>query len=155
LSELRGMLGVLRGSGDLPAGAPLAPTPGLARLGDLVRPLRDAGLRVEVTGPQPGDPLPAIVDASAYRIVQEALTNVLRHAGSASVRVSLERGEDSLRLEVSDDGSGSPVRAASEGHGIAGMRERALALGGTFEAGPGPDGGWRVAAVLPFVARSV
>jgi signal transduction histidine kinase len=154
LQELRGMLGVLRGSGEATAGAPLAPTPGLARLEDLVRPLRDAGLTVEVAALAGGEPLPAIVDASAYRIVQEALTNVLRHAGSASVRIELERGEDSLRLEVADDGSGSQVRAEAEGHGIAGMRERTLALGGTFVAGPRPGGGWRVVAVLPFTTRS-
>jgi signal transduction histidine kinase len=154
LNELRGMLGVLRGSADMSPGAPLAPAPGLARLEDLVRPLRDAGLQVEVTGPAPGDPLPAIVDSSAYRIVQEALTNVLRHAGSPAVHITLQRGEDSLRLEVTDDGSAPAARAGAEGHGIAGMRERALALGGTFEAGPRPGGGWRVSAVLPFVARS-
>jgi signal transduction histidine kinase len=154
LQELRGMLGVLRSSGDAAAGAPLAPTPGLARLDDLVRPLRDAGLDVQVAGPPLGEPLPAIVDASAYRIVQEALTNVLRHAGSASVRVDLGIGEDSLRIEVADDGSGSQVRADAEGHGIAGMRERALALGGTFSAGPREGGGWHVVAVLPISARS-
>jgi signal transduction histidine kinase len=116
--------------------------------------LRDAGLHVDVAGlPLPG-PLPAIVDASAYRIVQEALTNVLRHAGSASVTVDIAADEDALHVEVSDDGSGSPARAEAEGHGIAGMRERALALGGTFAAGPRPGGGWRVEAVLPFTSRS-
>lgn len=155
LQELRGMLGVLRSSGDVTAGAPLAPTPGLARLDDLARPLRDAGLRVEIVGLPLPAPLPAIVDASAYRIVQEALTNVLRHAGSASVTVQLDLIDDSLRLRVTDDGSGSPVRAEAEGHGIAGMRERALALGGTFAAGPRPGGGWSVGAVLPFASRSV
>jgi len=155
LQELRGMLGVLRSSGDAAVGAPLAPTPGLARLDDLVRPLRDAGLKVEIVGLPLPAPLPAIVDASAYRIVQEALTNVLRHAGSASVRVQLDLTDDALKLEISDDGSGSPVRAEAEGHGIAGMRERALALGGTFAAGPRPGGGWSVGAVLPFASRSV
>ena len=154
LQELRGMLGVLRGSADLSPGAPLSPAPGLARLEELVRPLRDAGLAVSVVGADAVPALPAIVDASAYRIIQEALTNVLRHAGSASVRVELEPGEDSLRLEVADDGSGSPQREKAEGHGIAGMRERTLALGGTFVAGPRPDGGWRVVAVLPFAPRS-
>jgi signal transduction histidine kinase len=154
LNELRGMLGVLRSSGDAAGDAPLAPTPGLARLDDLIRPLRDAGLAVEVTGTPVGDPLPAIVDSSAYRIVQEALTNVLRHAGSASVVVRLERTDDALSVEVADDGSGSAARVEAEGHGIAGMRERALALGGTFEAGPRAGGGWRVAAVLPFTTRS-
>jgi signal transduction histidine kinase len=155
LQELRGMLGVLRGSADLSPGAPLAPVPGLARLEELVRPLRDAGLAVEIVGAGTVPALPAIVDASAYRIIQEALTNVLRHAGSASVHIELDPAEDSLRLEVADDGSGSIEREKAEGHGIAGMRERTLALGGTFVAGPRPGGGWRVVAVLPFAARSV
>jgi signal transduction histidine kinase len=154
LQELRGMLGVLRASGEAAGAAPLAPTPGLARLADLARPLRDAGLDVEVSGPADGAPLPAIVDASAYRIVQEALTNVLRHAGSASVRVEVTRDDDTLRLEISDDGSGSSAREHAEGHGIAGMRERAVALGGTFTAGSRPAGGWVVSATLPIGARS-
>lgn len=154
LQELRGMLGVLRASGEAAGDAPLAPTPGLARINDLVRPLRDAGLNVEVSGPPDGPPLPAIADSSAYRIVQEALTNVLRHAGSASVRVVIARDDESLSVEIVDDGSGSAVRAQAEGHGIAGMRERAVALGGTFEAGPRPGGGWRVAATLPVGVRN-
>ena len=98
------------------------------------------------------DPLPAMVDASAYRIVQEALTNVLRHAGGPEVRVSARRAGERLEIEVLDDGPGSP--AAGEGHGIAGMRERAAALGGTFEAGPVPHGGWRVFATLPAGGRT-
>jgi signal transduction histidine kinase len=150
LQELRAMLGVLRSAGEVGDGAPLAPTPGLARIEDLVQPLRDAGLHVEVTGPPPGDPLPAMVDASAYRIVQEALTNVLRHAESANVRVTLSRDEGSLSLEVADDGAAGGGALTREGHGIAGMRERALALGGTFFAGPQPGRGWRVAATLPL-----
>ncbi len=154
LNELRAILGVLRGSGEAPEGAPLAPTPGLSHVSDLAAPLRDAGLKVEIEAPGIGEPLPAFVEASAYRIVQEALTNVLRHAGSASVRVTLRREESALAIEVVDDGAGStPSATASEGHGIAGMRERALALGGTLEAGPVSGGGWRVSAVLPLSAR--
>jgi signal transduction histidine kinase len=154
LNELRAILGVLRGSGEAPEGAPLAPTPGLSRVADLVAPLRDAGLSVELTAPESGDPLSAFVDASAYRIVQEALTNVLRHAGTASVRVTLRRDDDALSVEVLDDGAGASVAASpAEGHGVAGMRERALALGGTFEAGPAKGGGWRVAATLPLSGR--
>ncbi|HEY5505970.1 MAG TPA: ATP-binding protein, partial [Coriobacteriia bacterium] len=152
--ELRGMLGILRSSGDDPGAAPLTPSPGLARLTDVIRPVRDAGLNVDVVGLPLSEPLPAIVDASAYRIVQESLTNVLRHAGSSTVNVSIGRGEDSLRIEVVDDGTGSAGRTLADGHGITGMRERALALGGTFEAGPLPDGGWRVVAVLPLNARN-
>jgi signal transduction histidine kinase len=154
LQELRGMLGILRSSGDAPSNAPLAPSPGLARLDDVIRPLREAGLHVEVTGLPLAEALPAIVDASAYRIVQESLTNVLRHAASASVRVTVARDDDALRIEVTDDGTGATGAAAPVGHGITGMRERALALGGTFAAGPRADGGWRVAALLPLTARN-
>lgn len=153
LNELRAILGVLRGSDDAPEGAPLAPTPGLSRLEDLAAPLRAAGLRVELSLPERTEPLPAIVDASAYRIVQEALTNVLRHAGTASVRVTLCRDEDALAIEVLDDGAGRPAVPARDGHGISGMRERALALGGTFRAGPVAAGGWRVTATLPLSGR--
>ena len=154
LNELRAILGVLRGSGEVPEGAPLAPTPGLARVPDLVAPLRDAGLAVELIAPGIADPLSAFVDASGYRIVQEALTNVLRHAGTAAVRATISRDDEALSIEVVDDGAATPATAAaSEGHGIAGMRERALALGGTFEAGPVDGGGWRVAATLPLKGR--
>jgi signal transduction histidine kinase len=116
--------------------------------------LRDAGLNVELVHPPTGEPLPAIVDASAYRIVQEALTNVLRHAGSTAVRVTFTRDADRLSLEVVDEGAGVGQVTGAEGHGIVGMRERALALGGTFTAGPQPSGGWRVAATLPLNVRS-
>ena len=154
LQELRAMLGVLRGAGEVGEGVPLAPTPGLSRIEDLARPLREAGLQVEIEPLPSGDPLPAIVDASAYRIVQEALTNVLRHAGKANVRISLTRDSDAVSVEVTDDGSGGRGAPSSEGHGIAGMRERALALGGTLSVGPIPGGGWRVAATLPLSMRS-
>jgi len=154
LNELRAILGVLRGSGEAREGAPLTPTPGLSRVADLAAPLRDAGLTVDLVGPESGDPLPAFVEASAYRIVQEALTNVLRHAGTASVRVALHRDDDTLTIDVVDDGSGRTLLTQpAEGHGIAGMRERALALGGTFEAGPVKGGGWRVSAMLPLSGR--
>jgi signal transduction histidine kinase len=155
LNELRAILGVLRGSGEAAEGAPLAPTPGVSRIADLIAPLRDAGLTVALSAPNGGDPLPAFVDSSAYRIVQEALTNVLRHAGTASVSVTLRRSDDTLSVEVVDDGAGAPAPAsAADGHGITGMRERALALGGTFEAGPVKGGGWRVAATLPLSGRT-
>ena len=152
LAELRAMLGVLRASGEPEAGAPLAPTPGLSRLSDLIGPLCDAGLDVSVEHDTGSESLPAIVDASAYRIVQEALTNVLRHAGQAKVRVRAVREMGSLVIEVTDDGSASGTPA--EGHGIAGMRERAIALGGTFEAGPASGGGWRVLATHPLSGRA-
>jgi signal transduction histidine kinase len=150
LQELRAMLGVLRNP-DEDSDLPLAPTGGLARLADLVRPLEDAGFRVEVVVQGEIADLPALVDASAYRIVQEALTNVLRHAGKAAVQVTIRRDGDTLGVEIADDGTGSAL--VEEGHGIAGMRERVSALGGTFEAGPRPTGGWRVAASMPVSGR--
>jgi len=150
LQELRAMLGMLRGAGE-PA-APLAPAPGLARLDDLVRQLVDAGLAVDVRADVDPADLQPFVDASAYRIVQEALTNVLRHAGPARVAVTLALAGGRLTIEVVDDGR-TPAGATVEGHGIVGMRERAAALGGTFEAGPMAGGGWRVAAELPVAGR--
>lgn len=149
LQELRAMLGVLRGSED--DAAPLAPTAGLERLPDLVRPLEESGLAVEVVTEGDLTDLPAIADASAYRIVQEALTNVLRHAGKARVTVTVRREPDALVIEVTDDGPGK--LPFEEGHGIAGMRERVSALGGTLEAGPREGGGWRVGARLPVTGR--
>ena len=152
LTELRAMLGVLRGSGEADEGAPLSPAAGLARLEELARPLREAGLAVDLDVHTGAEAVPAIVDASAFRIVQEALTNVLRHAGQAHVTVSVSRDGDALEIRVVDDGRST--EPAGEGHGIAGMRERALALGGTFEAGPLPDRGWHVDATLPLDARN-
>jgi signal transduction histidine kinase len=150
LQELRAMLGVLRGS-DESSDVPLAPTAGLARLPDLVRPLEEAGLSVKVMTEGAVAELPAVVDASAYRIVQEALTNVLRHAGKAHVTVTVRRDPAALAVEIVDDGEGGEV--GNEGHGIAGMRERAAALGGSFETGPREGGGWRVFARLPVAGR--
>jgi signal transduction histidine kinase len=145
------MLGVLRGAGE-PA-APLAPAPGLVHIGNLVRPLTDAGLTVDVHVSGDVADLPPFVDASAYRIVQEALTNVLRHAGPAHVALGITREDGRLVLSVVDDGVSTPEAASAEGHGIIGMRERATALGGTFLAGPRPDGGWQVTAELPLAGR--
>jgi signal transduction histidine kinase len=153
LAELRGMFGVLRGDGEAGSPVPLAPTPGLARIEELVRPLRETGIDVTLDVDLGSEPLPALVDASAFRIVQEALTNVLRHAGNASVRVQVRRQGDQLSIEVADEGGVAQV-ATGEGHGIAGMRERATALGGTFGAGPAPNGGWWVFATLPISGRS-
>jgi signal transduction histidine kinase len=151
LQELRSMLGVLRRSEDADE-LPLAPAPGLARLGDLVRPLEEAGLSVDVVTEGDVADVPALVDASAYRIVQEALTNVLRHAGKAHATIAVRREPDALTIEVTDDGAGGP--AGDEGHGIAGMRERAQALGGSLAVGPIEGGGWRVSARLPVMGRS-
>ena len=96
-------------------------------------------------------PLPAAVDLAAYRIVQESLTNVIRHAGPASAAVSLAYHDDELRIDVADTGQGPHASATgTAGHGLAGMRERAAAVGGTVRAGPRPGGGFLVAARLPI-----
>lgn len=91
-------------------------------------------------------------DLAAFRIVQEALTNVVRHSGSRHARVRLEQGGGTLRLRIDDDGPATGAEAGGSGNGLAGMRERAAALGGTIEAGPRPDGGFQVLAVLPAKA---
>ncbi len=146
LTEIRRLLGVLR-TGD---GAAYAPAPGLGDVDRLADDLRNAGLqvRVETTGTR--DDLPPGVDLSGYRIVQEALTNVLKHAGPAEARVMITYDPGVLGLEIVDDGRGVNGRADPGGHGIAGMRERVSVYGGTLEAGPRVGGGFRVAARLPY-----
>lgn len=126
---------------------PLAPAPGLAGLDRLVASTRDAGVRaaVRVRGEQ--RPLPADIDLAAFRILQEALTNVVRHAGTDTCRVGVAYGADEVTVEVEDDGRGG--LPAGTGYGIAGMRERVALLHGRFTAGPRPEGGFRVAARLP------
>jgi signal transduction histidine kinase len=141
LGELRTALDLLRNGAD----APLVPAPHLSELGTLVDGVRSGGLEVSFDPAPPPGPLPATVELAAYRIVQEALTNVTRHAHARRAEVTLTYG-DELRVEVTDDGIGGSARA---GNGIAGMRERAESLGGTLEAGPRPGGGFRVAARLP------
>ncbi|MFD5089743.1 sensor histidine kinase [Amycolatopsis thailandensis] len=144
LSEIRRLLGAL--GGDEPD---WEPQPGAERLPRLVADVRSAGTPVEFLVEGEPRPLPSTVDLAAYRIVQEALTNVLKHAGpDASVTIVMRYGPGSLEIEVSDDG----VRAASPsgtGHGLEGMRERVNVLGGTFEAGPRADRGFTVRATLP------
>jgi signal transduction histidine kinase len=136
LAELRTTLGVFRD----PAGEPRTPTAGLDRLDDLVGALRAAGRRIDVVRtPEDPGPLPAAVDSAAFRIVQEGLTNVVRHAGEARATVRIERGADALVVQVSDDGPGA-VRL-EEGNGIRGMRERAASLGGTVTVEPGQGAG--------------
>ena len=129
----------------------LAPQPGVAGLPALAEGVRAAGLPVVVA--VDGDPagLPAAVDISAYRIVQEALTNVLRHAGQASAQVSVRCGADVVLIEVTDDGVGPQAGgAAGGGHGLAGMGERVALFGGQLTAGPRPGGGFVVRARLPL-----
>jgi signal transduction histidine kinase len=153
LVEVRSVLGVLRGV-DEPA--PREPSSTLDRLGDLVENATAAGLTVRVEQAGEGPPLPAGVDLAAYRIVQEALTNSARHSGGTGAMVRISRDDRDLIIEVDDDGPGKPgARGCGDGmngsgNGIIGMTERAHALGGTLEAAPRPDGGFRVRARLPL-----
>jgi signal transduction histidine kinase len=148
LEELRQILGVLRA--DEP-GQPLTPVHGLAEMPQLVADMKRTGMDVSlsVEGVVPTD-LPAHVDLASYRIVQEALTNVLKHAGpGAAAEVDVSSDGQTLTIEVTDRGSGRASLPGS-GQGLIGMRERAALLGGTFEAGPRPGGGFRVTARLPM-----
>ena len=148
LTEMRRLLGVLREEGQ--PRAALSPAPGLADVPQLLTQVRQAGLDVTsiVTG-QPAD-APTPVGLTAYRIVQEALTNVLKHGGPRA-RVSIQYGPDEVRLEICDDGRRHPApRQPAEGHGLIGMRERVAVFGGRLSAGSQPDGGYRVAAWLPI-----
>lgn len=155
LQDLRRLLGVLRPDDVAAAGgadgaaAPPPPQPGLAQLDALVAPLRATGLRVEVA--VRGEPvaLPATLDLTAYRIVQEALTNTLKHSGAAHVAVQLSWTSAALRVLVLDDGVRTPTGGG--GHGLIGLRERATLFGGSITAGPAFPG-WQVAATLPLPA---
>jgi signal transduction histidine kinase len=154
LTELRRLLGVLR-QGD-ESQASLAPVPGLADLEGLLAEVAKAGLGVRLRVEGSPVPLPAGVDLSAYRIVQEALTNVVKHAGPARAQVTIRYRDQEVVVEVTDDGRG--VAAAGNGrrgtgHGLIGMRERVAAFGGDLEVGPRPGGGFRVAARLPLAAE--
>jgi signal transduction histidine kinase len=149
LRELRTLLS--GGPGD--AEDSTHPQPGLARLDELAEPLRLGGLDVVVRREGEGPEPPAGVDLSAYRIVQEALTNTLRHARARRAEVTVRYGDHAVDVEVRDDGRGSAgAEANGAGRGLVGMRERAALLGGTLEAGPLPGGGYRVHAHLPLEA---
>jgi signal transduction histidine kinase len=154
LAELRRLLSGVRP--DVPIDAdPTRPQPGLDRLDELAEPLRAGGLDVEVRREGTAAALPAGVDLSAYRIIQEALTNTLRHARAQRAEVTVRYGTDSLELDVRDDGRAVPGDDADTGgHGLVGMRERAALLGGTLEAGPLEGGGYRVHARLPVGSGS-
>ncbi|WP_406055838.1 sensor histidine kinase [Streptomyces sp. NBC_01077] len=146
LGEVRQVLDTLRTRGD----APRAPAPGLGRLPELVEQAAAAGLAVTVATTGPVTDLPPGADLAAFRIAQEALTNVVRHSGSRAARVRIAYGSGRLELTVDDDGPATGTEAGGSGNGLAGMRERAAAFGGTIEAGARPDGGFRVHAVLPL-----
>ncbi len=152
LSGLRRMLTGLRRAEPEPGPgqAPLGPAPGLAGIERLAATALDAGVQVDVDWHGSREPLPADIDLSAFRIIQEAVINVVRHAGTSQCRVLIDQQDRYLSIEVTDSGRGGSM--AGTGYGITGMRERAALLGGDFSAGPRPGGGFRVTARLPLPA---
>ncbi|GAB3666402.1 sensor histidine kinase [Actinocorallia lasiicapitis] len=147
LKEMRLLLGVLR-DGD--AKGPYAPQPGIDQLGELIDQTRSAGLPVEFTSEGAPDGLPTGLQLTVYRIVQEALTNVLKHGGpAATARIFVGYRDDRIEVRVADDGRGAAAASDGMGHGLAGMRERVAMYGGQVSAGPVPGDGFEVAAVLP------
>jgi signal transduction histidine kinase len=147
LSDMRAMFGVLRGNERLPG---LEPQPGVAQLDALVDRIRTTGLRVDLAVEGTPFPLGAAAELTMYRIVQEALTNTIRHASATSASVTISHDAPLVHVRISDDGTASaPPRAGSQrGHGVDGMRERAALHGGTLQAGPAPGRGWAVSATL-------
>jgi signal transduction histidine kinase len=148
LAEMRRMVGVLRRPEEAPA---LAPQPSLDYLDRLVEQAREAGLPVELR--IEGDPvqLPAGLDLTAYRLVQEGLTNAMKHAHAESTQVLVRYGDKDIEVSVTDDGQGRGD-GTSGGHGLVGMRERVSVYGGELEAGPRPGGGYRLRARLPLAS---
>jgi signal transduction histidine kinase len=156
--ELRAILGVLRRVDGAEAERQSGEPARLGRLDDLAETMTSAGLPTRVVISGRPRPLPTAVDLAAYRIVQEALTNALRHAGPASATVSVTYKRDRVTVTIVDDGQGDapagPERSAGNGHGIAGMRERVVAFGGELEAGLRRFGGFRVSASLPLLVEA-
>jgi signal transduction histidine kinase len=158
LNEMRRLLGVLRSDpGSADAAAELAPAPGLGGLDELVTRLTESGVPVETTVTGERAAIPIGVDLAAYRIVQEALTNILKHAGPTRASVLVRYEPSAVHVEVIDDGRGAAstnggIAATGSGHGLVGMRERAALYGGELEAGPRPGGGYRVAATLRYAS---
>jgi signal transduction histidine kinase len=146
LAEMSRLLGILRKDGE---GLSLAPRPSLAQIDALVQTVRDAGVPVALSVEGKPTELPPGVDVSAYRIVQEALTNIVKHAGPATATVVVRYGRRAVEVEVTDDGRGS-VNGKTNGHGLIGMRERIELHGGTLEAGGRRSGGFAVRARLPL-----
>ncbi|MFI6270470.1 sensor histidine kinase [Micromonospora zamorensis] len=155
LDELRRLLSLLRVNAD-DAGeesGSFTPAPGLDQLDELIQRVRAAGVRVEVTTSGGTRPLPPGADLCVYRVIQESLTNVLKHAPTAAATVALQYSRDRLTARVRDDGrAGAGRSGTSEGHGLVGMRERAHLYGGTLTAGPHPEGGFEVVLSLPIPA---
>ena len=149
VEELHRLLSVLRDDGDTPES--LAPQPGLSQLTELMAQVRAAGLDVDLDAPVGEDRLSPGLDLTAYRVVQEALTNALKHAGAPAL-VTVRERDDELRIDVVNAPSRRPTPSPLDGagHGLIGMRERVQLYGGRLAAGPTPDGGFRVSAVLPL-----
>jgi signal transduction histidine kinase len=145
LTEMRRLVGMLRGDGS----DDLAPQPNLAAVPALVEGLRDAGFPVELQVDGERRDLPVGIELSAYRVIQEGLTNALKHAGRAHVRVHVRYGPNSLELQIADDGLGQPAALPEGGHGLAGIQERVALYGGELEAGRGSDGGFVLRVLLP------
>ncbi|MFF2845635.1 sensor histidine kinase [Streptomyces sp. NPDC058001] len=154
LSGLRRMLGALREPepGHEPEAAPLHPAPGLADVERLAATTTAAGVRVDVSWLGERRQLPPDIDVSAYRIIQESVTNVVRHAGTPSCAVSIDCRDDAVAIEVADQGNGRVATVTAPGYGLVGMRERVALLHGEFSAAPRRDGGFRVTARLPVPA---
>lgn len=150
LDEIRAMLGQLREDDDA-----AEPARGIGRLGALADSTSSAGVRTTVCVTGPSRPLPIDVDLAVYRIVQEALANVLRHSPGAAASVAVGYEKHQLTVSIEDDGNGDPDTVTTEGsgYGIVGMRERVTALGGDLEAGPRPGGGFSISAALPYRGR--
>jgi signal transduction histidine kinase len=146
LRDLRATLGLLRDDSDV---TPIAPTFDLEALPGLVADARASGVRADIDIRVDRGTIPSTVGGTAFRIVQEAMTNILRHADARSASVRVRAVSDALDIEVTDDGVSGEV-ATAMGHGLRGMAERAAALGGRVQAGPRDEGGWRVHAVLPL-----
>jgi signal transduction histidine kinase len=149
LGDLRATLGLLRDRGEV---APTAPAFDLEGLPGLVESARASGVHAEMDVEVDDATVPSAVGGAAFRIIQEALTNVLRHAEASSASVHVHARSDALEIEISDDGRANGV-GVTPGHGLRGMAERAAALGGSVDAGPRDEGGWRVHAVLPLNGR--
>jgi signal transduction histidine kinase len=155
MAELRNLLSLLAprvgpGAADGSGDAPLTPQPGLADVSALVERVSAAGLPVELHSSLPPGGLPPGLDLAVYRVVQEGLTNVLRHAGGAPAVVRISGRLEQLVITVSDDGSGTGGGGAEPGRGLLGLRERAALYGGAVDAGPRPGGGWRLRATIPL-----
>jgi signal transduction histidine kinase len=151
LTELRRLLGVLRSADGAPA---VGPQPGVGAVEGLVQELRDAGRQVDLRVEGVPVELPAGVDLSAFRIVQEALTNAVKHAGDAEAEVIVRYAPDALEVEVLDNGSGTTASAAGPGHGLIGMRERVALYGGELQVGARNGHGYAVRARLPLDRRA-